>query len=255
MNHAPHAKSTHPYPHPQLHGPVHLELLPGPVHKIPRTPTATSPECLAHPSPDKKVHAAGKAPPLLRNNTAQIQVHDSGTAASDHTPSNLDTQNSRLTRSPSRNSRPGSRTARASAPSPDPHHPGIEAANQPRCTKIPAHRCHSPPSDSSTARLTILCIHHGPHSQTPRAFRLHHPFSISRVPPRGIRVHKTPGSRARWALMNPVWLRGDDSGTTYLCRSTSGFSTGLGEPGVAGMRNGEFPTDPRLGAGENRLAL
>jgi len=62
MNHAPHAKSTHPYPHPQLHGPVHLELLPGPVHKIPRTPTATSPECLAHPSPDKKVHAAGKAP-------------------------------------------------------------------------------------------------------------------------------------------------------------------------------------------------
>ena len=226
-----------------------------PCTKSPERRQPHHPNASPTPRLTKKYTPLAKPPPLLRNNTAQIQVHDSGTAASDHTPSNLDTQNSRLTRSPSRNSRPGSRTARASAPSPDPHHPGIEAANQPRCTKIPAHRCHSPSSDSSTARLTILCTHHEPHSQTPRTFRLHHPLSISHVQPRGIRVHKTPGSRTRWALMNPVWLRGDDSGTTYLCRSTSGFSTGLGEPGVAGMRNSEFPTDPRLGAGENRLAL
>lgn len=127
--------------------------------------------------------------------------------------------------------------------------------DQSRCTKITAHRCHSPSSDSSTARLTILCT---PTSLTHKLHELSGPITLFRSAasrPRGIRVHKTPGSRARWAPMNPVWLRGDDSGTTYLCQSTSGFSTGLGEPGVAGMRNGEFPTDPRLGAGENRLAL
>ncbi len=131
----------------------------------------------------------------------------------------------------------------------------ISSCRQAPCTKIPARLPSRHLDASSTARLTILCTHHEPHSQTPRTFRLHHPFRSAAPRPRVIRVHKTPGSRARWAPMNPVWLRGDDSGTTYLCRSTSGFSTGLGEPGVAGVRNGEFPADPRLGAGENRLAL
>lgn len=213
-----------------------------------------------HPNASPTPRLTKKYTPLAKPPTAQKQHCSDTSPRLRHSRVRPHTVQPRYTKLPthqipSRNSRPGSRTARASAPSPDPHHPGIEAANQPRCTKIPAHRCHSPSSDSSTARLTILCTHHEPHSQTPRTFRLHHPLSISHVQPRGIRVHKTPGSRTRWALMNPVWLRGDDSGTTYLCRSTSGFSTGLGEPGVAGMRNGEFPADPRLGAGENRLAL
>ena len=217
-----------------------------PEHKNPSTPSVASLKCLAHPSPDRNVHAAGKA-------HAQTQLHGSDSSLRPRTG-----HTSRGTKLPARSipiQEPPPRRPPTPLRPPESRPPGIAVAGQPRCTKIPTHRCHSPSSDSSTARLTILCIHHGPHSQTPRAFRLHHPFSISRVPPRGIRVHKTPGSRARWAPMNPVWLRGDDSGTTYLCRSTSGFSTGLGEPGVAGMRNGEFPTDPCLGAGENRLAL
>lgn len=188
------------------------------------------------------------ARPMPRHNsTAQ-------TAASDHAPAtHPEAQNSRLAASPSRSPHLGDRPRLCAHPSLVPlgsQSPASLDAQKSRLTGTTV-----PSSDSSTARLTILCIHHGPHSQTPRTFRLHHPFSISRGQSRDIRVHKTPGSRARWTPMNPVWLRGDDSGTTYLCRSTSGFSTGLGEPGVAGMRNGEFPTDPRLGAGENRLAL
>ena len=217
-----------------------------PEHKNPSTPSVASLKCLAHPSPDKNVHTAGKV-------HAQTQLHDSDSSLRPRTG-----HTSRGTKLPARSipiQEPPPRRPPTPLRPPESRPPGIAVAGQPRCTKIPTHRCHSPSSDSSTARLTILCIHHGPHSQTPRAFRLHHPFSISRVPPRGIRVHKTLGSRARWTPMNPVWLRGDDSGTTYLCRSTSGFSTGLGEPGVAGVRNGEFPADPRLGAGENRLAL
>ena len=200
------------------------------------------------PLPTAKAPCPGTTPPRLRHN--RLRSTHTG-----HTPvTHPGAQSSRLA-VPIQESSPRQQDRPCPYALTRVSFPRITAAGQPRCTKITAHRCHSPPSDSSTARLTILCIHHGPHSQTPRAFRLHHPFSISRVPPRGIRVHKTLGSRARWAPMNPVWLRSDDSGTTYLCRSTSGFSTGLGEPGVAGVRNGEFPADPRLGAGENRLAL
>lgn len=217
-----------------------------PEHKNPSTPSVASLKCLAHPSPDRNVHAAGKA-------HAQTQLHDSDSSLRPRTG-----HTSRGTKLPARSipiqELPPRRPPTPLRP-PESRPLGSQSPASLDAQKSRLTGTTVPPSDSSATCPTILYIHHGPHSQAPRTFRLHHPFSISHAQFRGIRVHKTPGSRARWAPMNPVWLRGDDSGTTYLCRSTSGFSTGLGEPGVAGMRNSEFPTDPRLGAGENRLAL
>lgn len=149
-----------------------------PEHKIPaRRPSRHSSALptlrltkMCTPLPTAKAPCPGTTPPRLRHN--RLRSTHTG-----HTPvTHPGAQSSRLA-VPIQESSPRQQDRPCPYALTRVSFPRITAAGQPRCTKITAHRCHSPPSDSSTARLTILCIHHGPHSQTPRAFRLHHPFS------------------------------------------------------------------------------